>query len=54
MKFSEFYEILNNCSGFGFHIYNTHMHLLNKMSFLYTGGIKQTIPTQKKWKMAEL
>jgi hypothetical protein len=47
MKFSEFLENPDNCSGFGFYIYNMLMHFLEQMSFLYTGGIQQIIPTKK-------
>jgi hypothetical protein len=32
--------------GFGFYVYNTHLHFPKQMSFLYTGGIKQIIPTK--------
>jgi hypothetical protein len=47
MKFSEFLENPDNCSGFGFYMHNTHVHFLKQMAFLYTGGIQQIIPTKK-------
>jgi hypothetical protein len=46
-KYSEFQENPDNCSSFGFYIYYTHVHFRNQMSFLYTRGIQQIIPTKK-------
>jgi hypothetical protein len=37
----------DNCPGFGFYIYNMHIHFLKQMLFLYTWGIKQIIPTNR-------
>jgi hypothetical protein len=47
MKFSEIEENPENCSSFGFYIYNTQVYFPKQMSLLYTGGTEQIIPTKK-------
>ena len=46
-KYGEFQENPDNCSGFGFYIYYTHVHFRKQNSYLYTRGIQQIIPTKK-------